>query len=102
MRTLRNDDGEIIYDSNGDDRQPVRVPDVQVGQMWLRILERRAKLYGLDMQVGVYVPEVTAEMMAAFFFDASDPRYMFRDESIDMDGEEVDEDREALGLGSGD
>ena len=54
------------------------------------------------MQVGVYVPEVTAEMMAAFFFDASDPRYMFRDESIDVDAEEVDKDREALGLGSGD
>lgn len=101
MRALRNDDGEIIYDGNGDDRQPIRVPDVQVGQMWLRVLERRAKLYGLDMQQGVYVPQMTAEMMAAFFWDEADPRFM-GERPIDVDGEEVDDDREALGLGSGD
>jgi hypothetical protein len=101
MRTLRNDDGEIIYDGNGDDREPVRVPDVQVGQMWLRVLERRAKLYGLDLQQGVYVPQMTAEMLAALFWDESDPRYL-GDRAIDVDGEEVDDDREALGLGAGD
>jgi hypothetical protein len=101
MRALRNDDGEIIYDGNGDDRQPIRVPDVQVGQMWLRVLERRAKLYGLDMQVGVSAPEVTAEMMAAFLFDENDPRYM-GERAIDVDGEEVDDDRRALGIGPGD
>ena len=53
------------------------------------------------MQQGMYVPQITAEMMAAFFFDESDPRYM-GDRAIDVDGEEVDSDREALGLGSGD
>jgi hypothetical protein len=68
--------------------------------MWLRVPERRAKLHGLDMQVGVFVPQVTAEMLAAFFFDESDPRYM-GERAIDVDGEEVD-DREPLGLGSGD
>ena len=26
------------------------MPDVQIGQMWLRVLERRAKLYGLDLE----------------------------------------------------
>jgi hypothetical protein len=37
------------------------------------------------------------------WFDASDPRYMFRDKSIDVDGEEVDDDQEeALRIGSGD
>jgi hypothetical protein len=69
--------------------------------MWLRVLEPRAKLYGLDMQQGVYVPQVTAEMMAAFFWDESDPLYM-GERTIDVDGEEVGDDREALGLGSGD
>jgi hypothetical protein len=101
MRPLRNDEGEILYDGNGDDRRPIETPDVQVGQLWLRVLERRAKLYGLDMQQGVYVPQVTAEMMAAFFWDEAGPRCM-GERPIDVDGEEVDDDREALGLGSGD
>jgi hypothetical protein len=53
------------------------------------------------MQVGVSVPQVTAEMMAAFFFDENDPRYM-GERAIDVDGEEVNDDREALGIGPGD
>jgi hypothetical protein len=102
MRALRNDEGEIIYDGQGDDREPIRVPDVQVGQMWLRVLERRARLYGLDMQVGVSVPQVTAEKMAAFFFDETDPRFIGLPKPIDVAAEEIEDDREALGLGSGD
>jgi hypothetical protein len=43
----------------------VLVPDVQVADRLLRIMERRAKLYGLDLQQGIYVPQVTAEMIAA-------------------------------------
>ena len=97
MRKLRNEDGEIIYDSNGDDRKPIEVPDVQVGQMWMRVLERRAKLYGLDMQQGVYVPQMTAEMMAELFgLDTTD-------DPIDVEAdEELSDEREARGLGSGD
>jgi Homeodomain-like domain len=101
MRPLRNEDGEILYDGNGDDRRPIEVPDVQVGQLWLRVLERRAKLFGLDMPQGVYTPQVTAEMMAAFFFDENDSQYM-GDAPIEVEAEEVDEDREALGRGSDD
>jgi hypothetical protein len=50
MRKLRNEDGEILYDSASDDRQPIETPDVQVAQLWLRVLERRAKLSGLDLE----------------------------------------------------
>jgi hypothetical protein len=66
MRPLRNEDGEILYDGNGDDRRPIEVPDVQVGQLWLRLLERRAKLYGLDMQSALGgAPPPTREVLAA-------------------------------------
>ena len=98
MRPLRNDEGEIIYDGNGDDRKPIRVPDVQVGQMWLRVLERRAKLYGLDLQTGkLGKPQITAEMMAELF------GYDTAEDPIDVEAdEEMPDEREALGLGSGD
>jgi hypothetical protein len=54
------------------------------GQLWLRVLERRAKLYGLDLEGGDGNPMLpTAEMMARC--SASMP-----------------EDRQALGHGSDD
>jgi hypothetical protein len=89
MRPLRNDEGEIIYDGNGDDRKPIRVPDVQVGQMWLCVLERRAKLYGLDLQTGkLGKPQITAEMMAELFgYDtAEDPMDIEADEEMPDNG----------------
>ncbi|HET6173703.1 MAG TPA: hypothetical protein VFD90_13905, partial [Gaiellales bacterium] len=98
MRALRNEDGEILYDGNGDDRRPIEAPDVQVGQLWLRVLERRAKLYGLDLQTGeLGKPQITAEMMAELF------GYDTAEDPIDVEAdEEMPGEQEALGLGSGD
>lgn len=56
MRPLRDADGEIIYQGPEDNRRPVEAPDPAVSQQVLRIMERRAKLFGLDMQQGVFVP----------------------------------------------
>jgi hypothetical protein len=95
MRPLRNEDGEILYDGNGDDSRPIEVPDVQVGQLWLRLLERRAKLYGLDMQPGVSAPQITSEALAELYW----PEQF--GEPIDVEGEEMPDEREALGLGPG-
>jgi hypothetical protein len=77
MRPLRNDEGEIIYDGNGDDRKPIQVLDLQTGELGK--------------------PQITAEMMAELFgYDtAEDPM------DIEAD-EEMPDKREALGLGSGD
>ena len=61
--------------------------------MWMRVLERRAKLYGLDMQQGVFVPQMTAEMMAELFFDEQ-PRIRTAS-TIDVEGEELSDEREA-------
>ena len=43
----------------GDDRRPIETPDVQVGQLWLRVLERRAKLFGLDLERSLGGPPQT-------------------------------------------
>jgi hypothetical protein len=84
MRKLRNEDGEILYDGNGDDRKPIEVPDVQVGQMWLRVLERRARLYGLDLERAAGGPaQITSEMLSELFWPI--------DEAIDGDAEELPE-----------
>ncbi len=68
-----------------------------MGQLWLRVLERRAKLFGLDLERSAGgSPALTAEMMAELFgYDSTEP-------AIDVVGEEVPEDQEALELGSGD
>jgi hypothetical protein len=105
MRALRNEDGEILYDGNGDDRRPIEAPDVQVGQLWLRVLERRAKLYGLDMQAALgSAPPITHEALAAMVgWDPAGYEAMFGvPYAIDVDGEEESDEEEALGLGSGD
>jgi hypothetical protein len=105
MRPLRNEDGEIVYDSNGDDRRPIEVPDVQVGQLWLRVLERRAKLYGLDMQSSlVGAAPLTREVLAAVtgWDEAGYEDIYGMPHPIDVHGEEMAEDQEALELGSGD
>jgi hypothetical protein len=65
MRKLRNEDGEIVYDGNGDDRKPIETPDVNVGRLWLDVLERRAKLYGLDLErSAAFGAPISREMLA--------------------------------------
>jgi hypothetical protein len=91
MRKPRNEDGEIVYDGNGDDRKPIETPDVQVGQLWLRVLERRARLYGLDLERSAAVAgAVTAEKLAELF-RLDEPQ-----EAIDVDAEELPHDARAI------
>jgi hypothetical protein len=95
MRPLRDADGDIIYQGPQDNRTPIEVPDPAVSQQVLRIMERRAKLYGLDLERSAGGPAaITAEMLAELFFDAGE-------QPIDVEGEEMPDDREALGLGPG-
>jgi hypothetical protein len=46
-------------------------------------------------------PQVTAEAMVVYLFDQNDTRYI-GDQPIEVDAEEVAENREALSLGSRD
>jgi hypothetical protein len=95
MRPLRDADGEIIYEGRRGN-QRIEVPDAAVSQQVLRIMERRAKLYGLDMPANLNINlKPTAEQFAAFLgWDGEAP--------IDVQGEEIDDDPERLGLGPGD
>jgi hypothetical protein len=95
MRKLRNDDGEILYEGPDDNRQPIETPDVNVGRLYLNVLERRAKLYGLDLERSLGAPSsVSAEMLAELFRDAAEP-------PIDVDCEELPADPPAeLGAGA--
>jgi hypothetical protein len=82
MRALRDADGEILYDGNGDDRKPIEVPDVPTGQLWLRLLERRAKLYGLDLERSAGGPiALTRELLHEILSDPAEP--------IDVESEEL-------------
>lgn len=69
MRPARNDDGDIIYDSDGDDRKPLETIDVPVATLAIKLWERKARLYGLDMErsagMGDALP--TAELIAQVF-----------------------------------
>jgi hypothetical protein len=87
----------MAYLGPRDDRKPIEVPDVQVGQMWLRVLERRARLYGLDLErsAGFGAP-ISREMLAEVV--GWDPQH----DVIDVDAEEESDEREALGRGSDD
>ena len=96
MRALRNEDGEILYEGPDDNRQPIQVPDVQVVDRIVKVMERRAKLYGLDLERGLSAtPAGTAELLAQML------GYDVAEAPIDVEAEEIDE-REALGLGSAD
>jgi hypothetical protein len=65
MRMLRNEDGEVIYEGPDDNRRPALVPDVQVADRLIRIMERRAKLYGLDLErAASYGATISREMLA--------------------------------------
>jgi hypothetical protein len=83
----------------------LRLLTVQVGQLWLRVLERRAKLYGLDMQPALGgAPPLTHELLAAVVgWDAAGYEALYGvPYPIDVDGEEMPQHGEALELGSGD
>ncbi|MDP9255958.1 MAG: helix-turn-helix domain-containing protein [Actinomycetota bacterium] len=96
MRKLRNEDGEVIYDGNGDDRKPLETPDVNVGRLWLNVLERRARLYGLDLErSAAFGAPISREMLAEVVGWAPQQQ-----DVIDVDGEEEPDDQEALGRGS--
>ena len=106
MRALRNEDGEILYEGRDDERRPIQVPDIQVVDRIVKVMERRAKLYGLDLDRSdgqAMLP--SAEMMAAMFgFDAAGYEALYGhpySETIDVNADEIDE-REALGHGSED
>ena len=85
MRPLRNDDGEIIYDGTGDNRKPVPVVDVPVAQLVIKLWERKARVFGLDMErapgPGNTVP--TAEALAELFGWDGQPS------AIDVEAEEL-------------
>ena len=101
------EDGEILHDGVGDDRQPIETPDVQVGQLWLRVLERRAKLYGLDLERGDGNAMLAERRDDGRHVRLRRPGYEALyghpySETIDVEGEEMSDDREALGRGSED
>ena len=107
MRKLRNDDGEIIYDSAGDDRQPIETPDVQVGQTLAPC--PRAPREALRPRPRTQRRQPDAADRRDDGRDVRLRRYGIRgavrppfSETIDVEGEEMSDDREALGDGSDD
>jgi hypothetical protein len=86
MRPLRNSDGEIIYDGNGDDRRPLIDVDMPVFHGVVKLMERKAKLFGADLERsdGGGAP-LTRELLA--FGLGWDPTGS--DELIDVDVEEL-------------
>ena len=83
MRPLRTEDGEIIYDGAGDQRKPAVTVDVPVAQLVVKIWERKARLYGLDLERSAgMAPPVTREALAALLHVADEP-------AIDVDAEEL-------------
>ena len=91
MRPLRDSDGEIIYNGNGDDRQPVTEPDTAVLNGILRLWERHARLFGLDLQPALgFAPPLTREALAVALAWAPAEGV-----PIDVDGEELPDDQPA-------
>jgi hypothetical protein len=50
MRPLRTEDGAINYEGAGDERKPVVTVDVPVAHLVVKLWERKARLYGLDLE----------------------------------------------------
>jgi hypothetical protein len=91
MRPLRDSDGAIIYDGNGDDRQRVEEVDVPVAQLVIKLWERKSRLFGADLQpmLGI-APPLTREMLAQTLGWAG-----AEEVPIDVDGEELPDDQPA-------
>jgi hypothetical protein len=85
MRPLRDSDGEIIYDGNGDDRKPLTVPDVAILNGITKLWERKARLFGADLErsLGDSAVLPSAEIFAQVLgWDSAEP-------AIDVLGEEL-------------
>jgi hypothetical protein len=96
MRPLRDSDGDVIYEGPEGNRRPVLVPDPAVGQQVLRIMERRARLFGLDMQQSQSGgPQLTREALASLLYGSDEP-------PIDVEAEEISDDQDARSIAPGD
>jgi hypothetical protein len=82
MRPLRDDDGAIVRDPATS--EPMQTPDNAVFASYVRLMERQAKLLGLDLERSpAGRTPITAEALAEFLgWDVSDA-------PIDVNGEEL-------------
>jgi hypothetical protein len=85
MRPVRDSDGQIIYDGKGDDRKPLEEVDVPVAQLVIKLWERKARLFGADLERSIGAGgSITAEGLADFL-GWSEPA----DAAIDVEAHEL-------------
>jgi hypothetical protein len=85
-RGRRNEPFRVIYEAAGDDRSPVVSVDVPVAQLVVKLWERKARLYGLDLERSAgAAPPITSEMLAEILW----PDNFASSKPIDVDAEEL-------------